>query len=806
MNITKILKDRVLILDGGLGTEILKRLGQKVVFFEQINLDNRDVLVGIHKDYIQAGSDIITTNTFGANRIKLASFNAENNIKSINAAALEAAIKARGGQRVFIAGSMGPVGQLISPLGKIKYREVYDAYAEQAKILEAEGADILFIETQIDILEGQIALQAVKENTSLPVSISMSFPLEGGMTVTGSDPETAAVTFSSTQADIFGINCGDYPEEFETFIRKMNLHSKKPLIVYANAGIPQKKDNTVEYSLKPKEYAAYAQKYYELGANIIGGCCGTTPEHITLIAKQLKGKKFIKRKTPDHSFRASSRNAVLTIGSSLPFRVIGENINPFGRKALNQELESGNLTLVRQYARRQEETGADALDVNLGKNGEKIPAFFGRAVQELQGITKLPLFMDNLNPTSLEKALRLYAGKGVINSITGVKKTYEKLFPLAKKYGASVILLAMDENGIPEKAEDRFKIIEKLHKIAHGFGLTNADLIADPVVLTISVAPEAAQETLRTIERIKTLDIATVFGLSNLSFGLPQRGLLNAAFLPMAIQCGLDSAILNPLDSNLMDISKSSNAILNKPRSMRLFIDTYRKKPEINIDKSEKKKLENPEKPEILLYQAILEGEKGQAAQAAKTLITSGWDGFDILEKVLTPALRKAGEFYENKTFFLPQLVLSAEAMEEASKILNTTLRFKERSDSRLKVVLATVHGDLHDIGKSIVALVMKNYGFNVLDLGKNVEADKIIDTAVSEKADVIGLSALMTTTMDEMERILEIRKKRAPGIKVIIGGAAVTPSYARKIGADAYGKDALDGIRKIEKITGRSK
>lgn len=802
MNITKVLNDRVLILDGGLGTEILKRLDQKVDFFERVNLDNRNILVDIHTEYIQAGADIITTNTFGANRIKLANFGAEKKIKSINAAALDAAIKARGGRQVYIAGSLGPVGQFIRPLGELEDNEVFDAYAEQAKILEEEGADILFIETQIDILEGQIALRAAKASTSLPVSISVSFPLEGGMTVTGSDPATAAVTFASSQADIFGINCGNHPEEFETFIGKMNLHSKKPLVVYANAGLPQKKDNTVEYSLKPKEYAAYAQKYYELGANIIGGCCGTTPEFIALIANRLKGKKSKVRQTPDQSFRASSRNGVLTIGSSLPFRLVGENINPFGRKALSDELESENLALVRQYARKQEKAGADALDVNLGKKGEQDPAFFGRAVRELQGITRLPLFMDNLNPTSIEKALQLYAGKAVINSITGVKKTYERLFPLAKKYGASVILLAMDEKGIPEKAEDRFKIIEKLHTAAQTFGLSNADIVADPVVLTVSVAPEAAQETLRTLQRIKALDIATIFGLSNLSYGLPQRGLLNAAFLPMAIQNGLDSAILNPLDAKLLDLIKSSDAILNKPHSMRVFLNTYRKKPEIDIDTSERKK---PENPENLLYQAILEGEKRLAATAVKTLLTSGWSGFDILKKVLTPALRKAGEFYENKTFFLPQLVSSAEAMEEASKILDKHLSVKDQADSRLKVVLATVHGDLHDIGKNIVSLVLKNYGFHVLDLGKNVEAEKIIDTAIKKEADVIGLSALMTTTMDEMERILELKNLRAPHIKVIIGGAAVTPSYARKIGADAYGKDALDGIRKIEKMTGRS-
>ncbi len=803
MNLDKLLKDRVLILDGGLGTEILRRLDQKVVFFEQLNLLNRDVIVNIHKDYIQAGADIITTNTFGANRIKLASFGAEDKIKSINAGALDAAVEARGGQHVYIAGSLGPVGQLIKPLGPLDENDVYEAYAEQAKILEEEGADLLFIETQIDILEGKIALQAVKANTSLPVSLSMSFPMEGGRTVTGSDPETAAVAFSSSQTDIFGINCGDHPEDFEKFIEKIVLHSARPLIVYANAGIPQKKGGTVAYSLGPADYAAYARKYYQIGANIIGGCCGTTPEYIAKIAKELKGKKPIPRHTRDSSFRASSRNAVLTIGSPLPFRVIGENINPFGRKILNEELEAGNLGLVRQYARRQEEAGADALDINLGKTGETEPAFFAEAVRELQSITKLPLFLDNLNATSLEQALQSYAGKAVINSITGVKKTYERLFPLARKYGASVILLAMDEKGIPEKAEDRFKIIEKLQKEALKYGLSNTDLLADPVVLTVSVAPETAQETLKTIAKIKYLDMATVLGLSNLSFGLPQRGLLNAAFLPMAIEQGLDSAILNPLDKNLMAMTKSSSAILNKQHGMRLFIDMYRKQPEIVIDKSEGKK---PEKPEDLLYKSVLEGEKIVAAQATKTLIETGWEGFQILDKILSPALKKAGEFYENKIYFLPQLVLSAEAMEKASEILNKHLDVKERSDSRLKIVLATVHGDLHDIGKNIVSLVMKNYGFHVWDLGKNVKAEKIIDTAISKKADVIGLSALMTTTMDEMERILKLRKKKAPGIKVIIGGAAVTPSYARKIGADAYGKDAMDGIRKIEKITGRPK
>ena len=803
MTIEKILKDRILILDGGMGTEILDRLEQKIDFFELLNLEKPSLLVDIHKDYIQAGADIITTNTFGANRIKLSEYGFEKKVKAVNTAAVKAAVTARGNQRVKIAGSMGPAGRLIRPLGNLDEEDVFSAYAEQAMILDEAGADLLFIETQIDTLEGKIALRAAKENTSLPISVSISFPLDKGRTVTGSDPETAAVIFASSQADIFGINCGSHPEEFEKFISDVLRHSRKPLIVYANAGLPEKKDKRLIYPLGPKEYLAFALKYYRLGANIIGGCCGTTPEHIRAIAGRLKGKKPRPRRASEEFFQTASRNVTLTIGSSLPFRIVGENINPFGRSQLNDELESEKLNVVRASARRQDQAGADALDVNLGKKGEQNPAFFAQTILELQSLTRLPLFLDNMNPVSLEKALQIYAGKAVINSVNSIQKNYEALFPLARKYGASVILLAMDENGIPEKANARFKIIEKLFKQARKYGLSRADILADPVVLTLSVAPEAAQETLKTIEKIKSLGIATICGLSNLSFGLPQRGLINASFLPMAMAAGLDSAIMNPLDSNLMAVTKSGSAVLDKKQGMRHFLDDFRKKPEIAVIPETEKVREKPEKA---LFQAILEGERAEASRLTEALIASGWNGFDILEKILSPALRTAGERYEERIYFLPQLVMAAEAMEEASLVLEKFLDLKARADQRVGVVLATVSGDLHDIGKNIVSLVMKNYGFRVWDLGKNVEAEKIVDTAMAQKADVIGLSALMTTTMDEMENVLRLKNKKAPGIKVIIGGAAVTPSFARQIGADGYGKNALDGVRKIEKLTGRKK
>ncbi len=797
------LKERVLILDGAMGTEIIRRAGKSFNFPEILNLEAKDLILEIHRDYIEAGADIIETNSFGANRIKLSEYGAESRVEELNIAAVEIAKEARKGKEVLIAGSMGPVGKLINPLGELSESDVYKTYAEQAEALEKGGADLLLIETQIDILEAKIALIASKESTSLPVAVSISYPLEGGRTVTGSDPETASIAFSSTDADVFGLNCGGAPEDFEEFIGKILLHSSKPLIAYANAGVPEKKDDRVFYPLGPEEYAKHAWKFYELGASIIGGCCGTTPSHIRLISERLRGRKPLKKKEERHFFSASSRNSSLIVGNSFPFRIIGENVNPFGRKKLNQELKEGKLELVREYARRQEKAGADALDINLGKKGESSPEFFSSAIRELQSTTKLPLFLDNSNLTSLELALLSYAGKAVINSVNGERNSYESFFPLANKYGASVILLAMDEEGIPEKAKDRVRIIERLYKMALDFGLHEEDILADPVVLTISTSQQNAIETLKAIEMIKSIGIHTVVGLSNLSFGLPRRKLLNSSFLPMAMERGLDSAILNPLDENLCSVIKACDAILARDRGMRFYIEKFGKELEIEV---EEKRDFKSNAPEDELFYAIIEGEEKKAEELTKVLIKKGENGFDILEKILSPALKKVGEYYEKKIYFLPQLILSAEAMEKASKVLAPFLGTEGKAKRKLKIVIATVKGDLHDIGKNIASLVLRNYGYEVLDLGKNTGAEEIVKTACSQKADFIGVSSLMTTTMDEIEKVVKLRDSMAPEIKVVVGGAAVTPSFAREIGADAYCKDAMDAIRKIEKLSGESK
>ncbi len=790
-----VLKERILILDGAMGTELIRRTGKKFEFPEVLNVENPDLIREIHEDYIAAGADIIETNTFGANRIKLQEFGASNRVMELNAAAVRLAREARGTRRVFIAGSMGPIGKLIRPLGELTEEEVYDVYKEQAIALAEGGVDLLLIETQIDILEAKIAARAAKDATDLPVAVSISYPIEGGLTVTGSDPEVAAVTFAATDVDIFGLNCGGHPQEFFEFIEKINRHSSKPLIVYANAGIPEKRGDRIIYPLGPDEYLRYPLRFYELGANIIGGCCGTTPDHIRLIADALKGKKPARRNKVQPFFRASSRNSVIFIGKGLKFRIIGENINPYGKKRLTEELNKGELKYARELARIQEESGSHAIDVNLGRRGEKDAAFFSSAIRNLQNVTKLPLFIDNSSEKPIEMAFKVYAGKPVLNSISG--ENADRLLPIAKRYGAAVVLLAMDERGIPSTPEERVKIINNLVKKALDSGLTMNDLIADPVVLTISTSRENLDVTLKTLKALSDLGIPTIAGLSNLSYGLPGRKFLNRVFLPIAIWHGLDSAIMNPLDDEMINLVHASDALSGRDPGMKFYIEKYGKHVDIRVEEREKKARSIEEE----LFNSVVEGERGKTVELTEKLIKSGKNAFDVLNGILIPAMQKVGELYEKRVYFLPQLILSAEAMEGAAKVLEGYLKIDGRASKKAKIVMATVKGDLHDIGKNIVSLVLRNYGYEVIDLGKNVSAEKIVNAARDAGAEFIGLSALMTTTMDGMKDVIDLKKKVYPQAKVLIGGAAVNEKFAREIGADAYARDAIEAVKKVEEL-----
>lgn len=797
-NVLSALSQRVLILDGAMGTEIMKRTGEVFDFPEDLNQTEPGLIREIHKAYIRAGADIIETNTLGANRIKLQEFSAAGRCRDLNSAAVEAASAARKNRNVFIAGSIGPTGKLIRPLGEIEPEEVLEAFSEQAETLAAGGGGFFLIETQIDILEAKLAAIACRNVSPLPVAVSMTFPLKGNRTVSGSGPEAAAVTFAAGAADIYGINCGRHPEGYADMIDKTLSHIRKPLIAYANAGEPEKKGKRVVFPLTPVQYAGYAEGFYQKGASIIGGCCGTTPAHIAEIAKRLKGKKPAEPGSWEEGFRASSRNAHILASHGRPLIIVGENINPFASKKLDREFKARKLEGARRLAREQEKAGAHALDLNLGKTGEKNPAFFAEAVKNIQSVTKCPLFLDNSNPESLEKALLLYGGKPVINSVNAERHNMQTLLPLAKKFGAGAVLLAMNENGIPDSAADRLAIIEKLIQEALSAGLTLNDLIMDPVTLTLSASsPKGANETLKVISQASTLGIASVVGLSNFSFGLPLRKRLNQTFLMMAMQAGLDAAILNPRDTDMMELVKAADAVTGRDRGMRIFLEKFSRQKQ----PLEAGPLSPQGTPEEKLFRAILEGEKSGAEKWTRELIQTGRKGLDILENVLSPALRKAGDYYEKNIYFLPQLIMSAEAMETASAVLEKTFSGKKKDAKQKKIILATVKGDLHDIGKNIVALVLRNSGFRVIDLGKNVSSAMIVKAAEKENADIIGLSALMTTTMDAMEEVIRIRNEKSPQIKVIIGGAAVSKQFSEQIGADAVGKDAMDAVKKIEDL-----
>lgn len=798
MHLDSVLKEKILILDGGMGTEIFKRTGQKFAYPEALNRDRKDIILAIHRAYASAGADIITTNTLGASRPKLNEHGAGSLVKDLNQAGIELAHKARGQNDMLVAGSIGPLGKLLEPLGELSVNAAHDAFAEQAEILQQCGADFLLLETHIDILEAKTAVLAARDATSLPVAVALTFPLEPNLTVTGSDPAAAAVTFAALDLSFFGVNCGGHPAKIAGFLPEITAHSRAPLVVYANAGVPEKKGDVLTFPLGPEEYLPYAQNFYTAGANIIGGCCGTSPEHIKLIAAKLKGAKPYPKKEPAPMFRATGRNAIITIGRTLPFRRIGENINPFAHKELNKRLKQGDIEPAKKLARRQEKAGADALDINLGKKGDKEPEFYSAAVNQLQLCTRLPLLLDNNSPQSLEGALQIYAGKGIINSITGQEKSYSRLFPLAKKFGAGAILLALDDDGIPDKAQDRIRILEALYKKALDFGFSPHDLLIDPITLAASSTLAAAEETLQVIEHCSKLNIPSIIGLSNISFGLPQRKLLNAAFLTLAVNRGLDSAILDPMDNNLQNTLLAAEVFPGRDPGFKNFLAAF---PTASETEEQLKTTDGPDTIEEELFQAILEGEKSRLGVLIKRLTEKGKSGLQILEEVLSPALTKVGEYYEKKIYFLPQLILAAEAMEASSQYLEQYFPAEKRTEAKKKIILATVRGDLHDIGKNIVALVLRNFGYKVMDLGKNIDSETILASAVKEKADFIGLSSLMTTSLDEMEKVVNEKNELAPKIKVIVGGAAVTASFAQKIGADAYGKTALDAVRQLDAL-----
>ncbi|MBC7331889.1 MAG: homocysteine S-methyltransferase family protein [Synergistetes bacterium] len=770
--------DKVLILDGAMGTELYKRGLPPTAIPEELNLSSPEIVKEVHRAYVESGADIITTNSFGGNRIKLQSKGLAHKLYEINRRAAEIAKEASMG-KALVAGSLGPLGRMLEPLGDLSFEEAVNIFKEQGMALADGGVDFFLVETAIDIMEVKAAIMGLRElPVKKPIICSLTFT-EGTLTVTGTSPSVGAVSLSSWKADGIGANCGTNPFIFPEIIKDMASYTETPIIAYPNAGPPEKWDE-----VPPERFLELAVEIYKAGANIIGGCCGTTPHHISLLLKELKGREPAKRSIKRGIF-FTSRSKLITCDGSKTI-VIGERINPSGRKILAKELKEGKLEILKRDAIEQELAGADLIDLNVGVPEVDRKFLMRKATIELLKIISSPLSFDSDDPEVLEAGLKIYPGKPLLNSTTAKKEALEKVLPLAKKYGASVIGLTITEKGIPETVEERIKAAYKIIESAASYGIPKEEVIIDPLTM-----PAGAKDPMITIEAIRKLSkegIKTILGISNVSHGLPSREILNSAFLAMAISAGLSFAIINPLKRELMETLLASDLLVGKDKRGERFISIVgpqREEKEVKADS-------------LSLKELIIRGETERAAKEAENLINSGEEPFSLIERYVIPGLEDVGDKYERKVYFLPQLIASAEA---ASSVFEVIKKFSPKSESKKgKIIMATVEGDLHDLGKKIVGLVLESFGYHIIDLGKDVPAEEVLRVSKEVKPDVVGLSCLMTTTLGNMKKTVKLLKESLPKVKVMVGGAAVNEEFAKACGADGYGKDPFQAVELVRK------
>ncbi|MFV1951635.1 MAG: homocysteine S-methyltransferase family protein [Nitrospinota bacterium] len=798
-NLLNRLESEVLILDGAMGTMFQLRGMKPGACPEELNLSDPGLVKEVHGEYVRAGVDIILANTFCGNRGKLGEYGLDKKVHEINFKGVKIAREAADG-RCFVGGSIGPLGSFIEPHGDMTFDEAYDIYKEQISACVDGGADFLAFETFSDIMAIKAAIIAAGDVTDIPKFAMMTFQ-DDLRTVTGVEPESACVTLESLGADVVGVNCGLGPEGLLEIAKRMGKVSGKMLVFQPNAGLPQLKGNETFYPATPRNISEYAKRFVREGVNVFGGCCGTTPDHMKAIVREIKGLKPIKRRPPRVTLISSTRKVVSIGGESLPVK-IGERINPTGKKRLSAELKEGKTLLIRDEAVSQVEEGADILDINVGCPGIDEAEMMRKAVLTVQRVADIPIMIDSNNYKALEAGLKAANGKVIINSVSGEKKSLDAVLPLAKRYGAAILGLTLDEKGIPGTGEDRYEIAERILKEAKGYGIPEEDIIIDCLTLTISAKQDQALETLKCIRMIKEkLGISTVLGVSNISFGLPNRSLLNSAFLSMALGAGLDAAIINTSDTRVIRLCNASAVLINKDKRGERYIERHA----IGVQELESEGV-NSSTPQLnnsykdRLFQGILEGDKENILTLVEEALKSGLKPMEISDNVLIPALTEVGDRFDKKRLFLPQMILSAETMEKAFTRIKKELK-EENLSYAGKVVMATVEGDIHDIGKNIVITLIKNHGFEVIDLGKGISAVEIVQQALDLGADMVGLSALMTTTMLEMEKVV----KGFEGIKkrpyIMIGGAVVTQKYADEIGADAYAKDAMEAVVKTKKL-----
>lgn len=788
------MKKRRLFFDGGTGS-ILQAKGLKAGELpETWNILHPEILVELHKDYLKAGADIINTNTFGANGLKFypgGEFDLEQVIKAAVSNAREAVRQA--GKEAFIALDMGPTGKLLKPLGDLDFEAAVGLYRDIARIGAGEGVDLTLIETMSDSYEIKAAVLGVKEACDLPVFVTMVFD-EKGKLLTGGTVESMAALLEGLGVDGIGVNCGLGPVQMKPIVEKLLKVTSLPVIVNPNAGLPRSQEGRTVYDIDSEAFAREMKEIASMGAVIVGGCCGTTPEHIKKTVDLCRELPVSWPKEQNQTVVSSYSRAVI-IGRD-PV-IIGERINPTGKSKFKQALRDHDLEHILREAAVQQDNGAHILDVNVGLPEIDEPSMMEEVIKELQSITELPLQIDTSNIEAMERGMRVYNGKPLINSVNGKDEVMEAVFPLVKKYGGTVVALCLDEDGIPDTAEGRIRIAEKIYDRAARYGIKAKDILVDGLCMTVSSDSKGALTTLETLRRIRDdLGGKSILGVSNISFGLPQREIINAAFFTMALENGLNAAIINPNSEAMMRAYYSYRALAGLDPQCSSYIGAYggQKKDEIPLK-------EEKDTASSRLFSSIVRGLKEGAARSAKGLLGEQAP-LEIINQTMIPALDFVGQGFEKGTIFLPQLLMSAEAAKAAFEVIKDEMqKLGQAQEKKGKIILATVQGDIHDIGKNIVKVLLENYSYEVIDLGRDVPPETVADRAVLEQVPLVGLSALMTTTVPSMEATIRLLQKKAPWVKIMAGGAVLTREYAETIGADCYCKDAMASVNYAESV-----
>lgn len=797
---------KIQLADGAMGT-MLQTMGLKPGESpDSWAIRNPEAILTVHRAYAEAGAEMLTSCTFGANRIKLSHYGLANEVAALNHAAVNLARQA-GGDRIRVGGNLGPTGKLIRPLGELSFEEVFDVYAEQVVALTEAGVDYFILQTMIDIQEMRAALLAAKQYGRVPVVCQMTFEASG-RTVTGTDPATAAVTLESLGADMVGANCSLGPDQLLPLIEKMVAATSLPVCVRPNAGMPTLQDGRTIFPLSPEQYAAWVPRIVDAGVTTIGGCCGTTPAHIAAVRDALRGLQPVTVESPLRQAHClTSRSSTVYFGNGFPIRIIGERINPTGRKAMAAELREGNLATVKHDALAQQEAGAAILDVNAGVPGIDQPALMTRLVEELSQLVTLPLSIDTTDPETLEAGLRIYPGRALVNSVSAEPERLEKFLPIAKKYGAAVLCLPLALGGLPADARERVDTVKKIIDAAMALGFRRKDLLLDALTTTLAANAAAAADVLETLRLYGAeLGLPVSMGLSNISHGLPRRDLMNAQFFAMAAARGMCVPILNPLDPMMNESISAVQALLGHDRQGLAYSRRFAGQAASVAPAAKPAQVAVANQslaadlPLAQLQQAIIQGEKEAVPGYVKAAVAAGHDAAYIIDNGLTAAMNRLGEDFGTGRCFLPQVLLAAEALKQGFAALKEALP-TSKTESMGKVMLATVAGDIHDLGKNIVAALLENNGFEIIDLGKDVPVARIVAAAQEQQPDIIGLCALMTTTLPQIDRSLAALNAAGVTARTMVGGAVLTPEYAKKAGADEYAADAVVAVALAKRL-----